>query len=625
MPLAHDGWPRRVYFTRGTKSLHHVRMQLEALVALCAITHRHLVLPAPSKVGEIEEFHELNVWSGLSLQKVIKISSDDTAPSDAHVASAPFWPNFHSLPQDRDWWFEAGAFAEQRFVCLPLSNQDAAVATAAVFQGLRLDNSYVDMAMGLLEKHHLKPGAYIGLHLGASGSDLRGATVQSVQHLTNATAGMAVLLASDVSIDDPLLQDLARTHVVVPIERLYKSAWDSMTRVVVETLLLAFAYMFVGTPSDPKTLGVQQLRVQAFWRNGDVDLKDRFFRDPPGDDACEHQATFSKLPPHLATARADTLLKLPTGGTWIPNVQVHSSSPMVAQSEGNGPIVNILSDSKDFLANFGGEGNSDPSWVIFDTMEPISVVGLVISCVVTIPVGFAVDVSSGDATGPWKQLGGWAWDEPFKDLQIYAGMNAEKTVFFPETQARFWKLRLKPQAIGNQPQVGYARLLPKAGHWWPAVQPQRYERSVKGGICGEGLTVGSFAECARAMRLLGGEVRSSRTDATKDLPAGCFAEDLLAGVGMVFSIGSGTQGRSNLAAVCRTAQPLSASRIAEQLGPLPEEIDSLALSVVETAPVAMQNLLGGEQLLGSIGQGFLLGAGFSVLCGLIRRARTTRV
>jgi len=243
-----------------------VRLQLESMVAIAAITGRTLVLPPPGHHDHVKDpYFEFDIFDAANLTKVIPVKID-MAPDDSvlRVNQELSQVDIRQLDKERDWLFPMQQSRIQHFECLKLNEHDQALAAHAVLRGVALEPKFEEMATSDLKK--------LGLADSAAGFDCahirRGdfkkfapqffledtQLAARLRDLSLGRGGRPVLVASD---ERP---ELELGTKVVHSSDAYEAGVPAQTRLLVDMVMCSRAEDFVGSPMSTFTNGILELR-----------------------------------------------------------------------------------------------------------------------------------------------------------------------------------------------------------------------------------------------------------------------------------------------------------------------------------------------------------------------------
>lgn len=260
---------RRLFFARDGAGWNNVRLMFESLVCAARLLGRRLMLPPPSAIAHVGVFHELQVYDAPSVARAVPFGTCGAA------VGANYRGSLRSLLRDEaaeelwDLAVDAGATRLQHFECLGVSGGAAEAAARAVLE-LEVAAPYEAAAAALLARAGLEPGAYHSLHLRRgdfasfqprtqwSGAELAG----RVRSALPADA-LALVVASDDASGVVARLALALDRRVLRTEALYENGAGALHRAVVDSLVLAKAARFVGTPLSTFSNGVWHLRARS--------------------------------------------------------------------------------------------------------------------------------------------------------------------------------------------------------------------------------------------------------------------------------------------------------------------------------------------------------------------------
>eukprot|EP00931_Biecheleriopsis_adriatica_P056627 TRINITY_DN33561_c0_g1_i1.p1 TRINITY_DN33561_c0_g1~~TRINITY_DN33561_c0_g1_i1.p1 ORF type:complete len:381 (-),score=65.06 TRINITY_DN33561_c0_g1_i1:33-1148(-) len=276
----------RLYYQRDHwVGLSNVKLQFESLVAMAAVYNRELVIPSQaSPLNHMDvEFHERDLWNMTTLGKVIRYHIPepgyDGCPQSAYVLPKKLWEmDFDQLPLDQDWCFHLWETRIQHFECLRLKTEaDRETASLAVFNGLQLQDHYVEDAKAALKRIGLSPGQFSAAHVRmtdlltgfafAGGSQTQGESIaaekahQALDILV--PPGVPLLLATDKGPDSPvikrILQDSKASRVFTSNEA-FANNTQNLHRAMMDIVMCSLAGNFIGTPDSTFSNSIFMLR-----------------------------------------------------------------------------------------------------------------------------------------------------------------------------------------------------------------------------------------------------------------------------------------------------------------------------------------------------------------------------
>jgi len=272
---------KRIYYVRDGAGLSNVRLQFEVMVAITAVSNRVLMIPPASHMDHVERFiQETDVWSPGELSKTIKFQYATQAgphwcPSGAFQIDKrieALQPG--ELPEDRDWCFGSRESRIANFECLHMfTPQTQAVATTAVFNGLQIQDRYIQEAKGLLSRMKLVPGHFVAAHLrrGDFTGDMQGYgphfspwAMETVYPTLNQFASnQPLLICTDET--NPAFWQQIRAHVnAASLHGSFELADRQLTLdgAIIDMLACSMAGTFLGTPGSTFSQSINQLRLK---------------------------------------------------------------------------------------------------------------------------------------------------------------------------------------------------------------------------------------------------------------------------------------------------------------------------------------------------------------------------
>jgi len=285
LKLSHDESQTRLYFYRDLAGLNNVRLQFETMVATAAAFNKILMIPPRSRVSHVSEsFLETDLWSEKELAKVVRFEYMDSqtwhpwkwCPSPG---AFQLWgkkgleelqPN--ELPLDKDWCLGMDESRIRHFECLHMfSPAQQKVATAAVFNGLQIRQTWIQKARTRLGSLGLKPGHFVAAHLRRTDFTscnpgqpcLSSLTLDKAIPTLNEYGGGRDML---IITDDPNPNLLKQLEAGAKEPKSWRFSQDkqnnTLEAAIVDTLLGAMAGTFIGTPASTFSLSIQQMRVK---------------------------------------------------------------------------------------------------------------------------------------------------------------------------------------------------------------------------------------------------------------------------------------------------------------------------------------------------------------------------
>jgi hypothetical protein len=298
---------RRLFFTRDAAGWNNVRITFESLVCAAVLTERQLVLPPPSVIDHLPStpFHELQVYDVPGLAAAVSFASGDQPPPQA-VFAGSLQDFLGAEDAGRDVVLDPQSTRIQHFECLGLRGEDARRAARAVLS-LGLALPYEEAALRALQRADLRPGEYHAVHLRRgdfaqfrpetqwSGEDLQG-RVRAAFPMAERSWPLLVACATAADEADPFPELAAALHErrVVRTDELYGPHDGPLHRVIVDTLLLAKAGRFAGTPDSTYSTGVWHWRARERVLRGEAPESPAGLGQlttPPASGACWQRCT----------------------------------------------------------------------------------------------------------------------------------------------------------------------------------------------------------------------------------------------------------------------------------------------------------------------------------------------
>jgi len=291
-----------IYFERDAAGLSNVRLQLETLLVLAALTKRRLVLPPPSNVAHLTKlFHEGDLWSMRDLCKHVDIVLQKDIREDAKRADSLKVPlheisfDAHGRPSQNsglgigDWLFPMQESRIQHFECLRLATSEQKQKAAQVVRdSLEFDRRYHAGASRVLRKLNVIPGAYVAVHIRRGdfaqfrpGTQVNGQSLASTSQGLCRRGGLPLVLASDASSHDVVFQEFMAS-CKVPVQATtdaYDESDDDLSKAAIDILICTYAKSFVGTPESTFSTTIMGFRSKANLNDESVDAQPRFLLD----------------------------------------------------------------------------------------------------------------------------------------------------------------------------------------------------------------------------------------------------------------------------------------------------------------------------------------------------------
>jgi hypothetical protein len=255
---------RVLRYTRDMAGFNNVRLMFESLACVAHLTQRRLILPPPSRISHLGPlFHELQVYDAAALR------------FDFGSGDAPPRPNFRGSLQEAlladaaDLCVDIDRTRLQHFECLRLSPAHAQEA-ARVVLSMRPHHVYLEAAVGaaasagldVYDALHLRRGDFAAFRPGTqwSGAEL----ARRVRAKLPGDGPLLVACVVQEAEADPF-PDLAKALLprrVLRSSDLFGAHAGPLHRLVVDTLLLARAAAFAGTPDSTFSTGVWHWRAR---------------------------------------------------------------------------------------------------------------------------------------------------------------------------------------------------------------------------------------------------------------------------------------------------------------------------------------------------------------------------
>jgi len=250
----------------------NIRMQAEVMVCLAELFGRALVLPDPDQWYLVpgDGTHLFDFFDEVAFRAAVRVLPSKTRTEDewevpAHLAAintVRLKREAYLQQLDREsWYFPRTA---RMFGCFASVLGSDSEHYALVHQAFRLRTDLLDMAMGMLEDHGLRPGGFLAAHVRRG--DFR---YQAMCHLSigdvvealrrhGSDAEGALLIVSD-AYDEELLE-ACRRQGWNPICWAGKHTGDTKISGVLDMLCCCLAWRFVGTRLSTFSSGIIQWR-----------------------------------------------------------------------------------------------------------------------------------------------------------------------------------------------------------------------------------------------------------------------------------------------------------------------------------------------------------------------------
>ena len=275
--------PARLLFERDAAGWNNVRITFESLVCVARVLGRELVLPPPSQIDHLSTpFHETLIYDVPSLRKAVPFVLAD-APPRAEVEPFPA-----SLAELLDKHAAGEALPSELRMCpertrldhfeLLFEGRPEARLAAETVLALELATPYHEAALSALDRAGLQPGRYHAVHLrrgdfARTRPDTQWNGTTAAAHVQAAfpraeEAQWPLLVACVLGGDetDPfaeLATELGSERRVVRTDALASASDGPLLSVLLDTLLLAKAGGFCGTPFSTFSTGVEHWRAVA--------------------------------------------------------------------------------------------------------------------------------------------------------------------------------------------------------------------------------------------------------------------------------------------------------------------------------------------------------------------------
>ena len=270
---------RYLTYQRDSAGFNNVRLQLECMVAIAAVTTRLLVLPLPSRIAHLPDlFHEFMVFDASALYAVIgaaKHAPTDIGGCETKIYSSRLVDGIPGgLKAPCVLHVPTAVSRVTHFECIPWTPGQARIAFQAVLQGLRYHERFREWAQ---VASRVVGDAFIALHIRRgdfdqfrgeeqrSPSDVLRASVRETKSYTH------MFVATDGTADyvDALSREASEMGVHIHTqETLGCAASTEVDRAVLDMHICAVAETFLGTPDSTFSLGVRHLRLQMAMDTG---------------------------------------------------------------------------------------------------------------------------------------------------------------------------------------------------------------------------------------------------------------------------------------------------------------------------------------------------------------------
>ncbi len=278
--------PGRIFFERDNAGWNNVRITFESLVCVARVLGRELVLPPPSQIDHLSTpFHETLVYDVPSLRRAVPVVLAGSAPE-----GSPFSATLSELLDMNaqggqalplDLLLQNDRTRLNHFELLFEGRPEARLAAETVL-ALEIAAPYHETALGALARANLKPGEYHAVHLRRGDfahtrpdTQWTGSTAASYckEAFPSEEAHWPLLVACVSGEDnDPfaeLATELGSDRRVIRTDALCSPATDGpLLAVLLDTLLLANAGRFCGTPSSTFSTGIAHWRAVAAAKAG---------------------------------------------------------------------------------------------------------------------------------------------------------------------------------------------------------------------------------------------------------------------------------------------------------------------------------------------------------------------
>lgn len=280
--------PARLFFERDTAGWNNVRITFESLVCVARVLERELVLPPPSAIEHLSTpFHETRVYDVPSLREAVRFSLAAEASTEAELFPGTLDELLDAAGAGRTLPLDLRLSPERtrltHFELLFAERAEAAEAAKAVL-GLELATPYHDAAAAALTRAGLVPDEFHAVHLRRGdfartrpNTQWSGEAVAT--HVRRAFPAdehhwpllVACAIGAGEADDDPypeLVEELSSERRVIRSDALCNVEDGPLLRVLLDTLMLAKAKRFCGTPFSTFSTGVDHWRAVAAIKAG---------------------------------------------------------------------------------------------------------------------------------------------------------------------------------------------------------------------------------------------------------------------------------------------------------------------------------------------------------------------
>jgi len=303
------GTEKYIFFERDRAGFNNIKLQLESMVAVAAITGRTLVLPHPGQNAHSSKYFEFDFFDAANLTGTIKVQLHKEPPKDAlKVPKLLHDVNFNQLDKEKDWLFTEDNSRIQHFECLNLSDHDKAVAAHAVLHGVQFDRKFEKMAntslakLGLASENgeanfdcaHVRRGDFKSF---ASQYFLADDKLSS--KLQSMLSGKRPVLV--VSDEKP---SLSLKPKVVYSSDAYDKTTSAQTKVALDMIMCSRAAEFVGSPLSTFSNGILELRRKSALLKGQEMPPTKLYAGTP-DFQVEHGTCWNKQTTFAASSSCE--------------------------------------------------------------------------------------------------------------------------------------------------------------------------------------------------------------------------------------------------------------------------------------------------------------------------------